>query len=171
MLCLPFFFMHILNISVVKTGFFITPWPIGIALSAPLAGFLSEKYSATLLGCIGLSSFGIGLILLANLIPASTTSTIIIAMATCGFGFGFFQAPNNKILLDHTPSHRSGAAGGLIATTRLLGQTIGATLAALIFGLPYTSPNRSILWVSSAIAFFAAILYLLSMRALKKSTN
>jgi DHA2 family multidrug resistance protein-like MFS transporter len=52
-------------------------------------------------------------------------------MALCGLGFGFFQAPNNRTLLTSAPMDRSGAAGGMLATARLTGQTIGATIAAL----------------------------------------
>ncbi len=52
-------------------------------------------------------------------------------MALCGLGFGFFQAPNNRTLLSSAPMNRSGAAGGMLATARLTGQTFGATIAAL----------------------------------------
>ena len=48
-------------------------------------------------------------------------------------GFGFFQAPNNRTMLSSAPLGRSGAAGGMLATARLTGQTIGATLAAIAF--------------------------------------
>jgi len=54
-------------------------------------------------------------------------------MAICGLGFGFFQAPNNRTMLSSAPMERSGAAGGMLATARLTGQTIGATLTAILF--------------------------------------
>jgi MFS transporter, DHA2 family, multidrug resistance protein len=56
-------------------------------------------------------------------------------MAICGSGFGFFQAPNMKALMSSAPSNRSGSASGVVATARLTGQTTGAALAALCFGL------------------------------------
>ncbi len=51
----------------------------------------------------------------------------------CGLGFGFFQSPNNRTMLASAPMERSGAAGGMLATARLTGQTLGATLAAIAF--------------------------------------
>ena len=54
-------------------------------------------------------------------------------MALCGLGFGFFQAPNNRTLLAAAPRARSGAAGGMFATARLLGQTLGAAGVAILF--------------------------------------
>lgn len=166
---LPFFFIHVLNIDAVRTGYFITPWPLAIALSAPLAGYLSDRFPASILGALGLSVFAVGLFLLARLKTPATDLNIIYAMAVCGCGFGFFQAPNNKVILDATPRHRSGAAGGLIGTTRLLGQTIGATLTALMFGLSSIDSNRLILYVSAVIAMIAALLSLFRYR--KPSPN
>jgi MFS transporter, DHA2 family, multidrug resistance protein len=38
-------------------------------------------------------------------------------------------------LMSSAPADRSGSASGMVATARLTGQTIGAALAALCFGL------------------------------------
>jgi MFS transporter, DHA2 family, multidrug resistance protein len=40
-----------------------------------------------------------------------------------------------KALMSSAPADRSGSASGIVATARLTGQTIGAALAALCFGL------------------------------------
>jgi DHA2 family multidrug resistance protein-like MFS transporter len=60
---------------------------------------------------------------------------IALRMALCGIGFGFFQSPNLKALMSSAPSERSGGASGVIAMARLIGQTLGAALVALCFGL------------------------------------
>jgi DHA2 family multidrug resistance protein-like MFS transporter len=58
-------------------------------------------------------------------------------MALCGTGFGLFLAPNARLILHSAPHERAASAGGLISTTRLTGQTLGATLLAtlLSFGI------------------------------------
>jgi DHA2 family multidrug resistance protein-like MFS transporter len=56
-------------------------------------------------------------------------------MVICGIGFGFFQTPNLKALMSSAPPGRSGSASSIVATARLTGQTVGAALAALCFGL------------------------------------
>ena len=56
-------------------------------------------------------------------------------MAICGAGFGFFQSPNLKALMASAPPNRSGGASGIIATSRLIGQTTGAALVALSFSI------------------------------------
>jgi DHA2 family multidrug resistance protein-like MFS transporter len=56
-------------------------------------------------------------------------------MALTGLGFGFFQSPNNRLMIGSATRERSGAASGMLATSRLLGQTVGSALVALAFGL------------------------------------
>ena len=56
-------------------------------------------------------------------------------MAVCGLGFGLFQSPNNRTIVSAAPKPRSGAAGGMLATARLLGQTAGAVAVGVAFHL------------------------------------
>jgi DHA2 family multidrug resistance protein-like MFS transporter len=132
---LPFYFENILGRSQVETGFFMTPWPLVVAVMAPIAGRLSDRYPAGMLGGLGLALLGLGMALLAMLPASPHILDIVWRMAICGCGFGFFQAPNMKALMSSAPSARSGSASGVVATARLTGQTTGAALAALCFGL------------------------------------
>jgi DHA2 family multidrug resistance protein-like MFS transporter len=132
---LPFYFEDILGRSQVETGFFMTPWPLVVAIMAPIAGRLSDRYPVGILGGLGLALLGLGMALLAMLPPNPGVIDIVWRMAICGFGFGFFQAPNIKALMSSAPAGRSGSASGIVATARLTGQTTGAALAALCFGI------------------------------------
>ena len=132
---LPFYFEDILGRSQVETGFFMTPWPLVVAIMAPIAGRLSDRYPVGILGGLGLALLGVGMALLAMLPPNPGVIDIVWRMAICGFGFGFFQAPNIKALMSSAPAGRSGSASGIVATARLTGQTTGAALAALCFGI------------------------------------
>ncbi|MGA7808278.1 MFS transporter [Bradyrhizobium sp.] len=132
---LPFYFEDILGRSQVETGFFMTPWPLVVAIMAPIAGRLSDRHPAGILGGLGLALLGFGMALLAMLPVSPHVLDIFWRMAICGCGFGFFQAPNMKALMSSAPPDRSGSASGVVATARLTGQTIGAALAALCFGL------------------------------------
>jgi DHA2 family multidrug resistance protein-like MFS transporter len=132
---LPFYFEDVLHRSQVETGFFMTPWPLVVAIMAPIGGRLSDRFPAGLLGGIGLVILGAGMTLLATLPSAPSVADIVWRMMVCGVGFGFFQTPNMKALMSSAPPHRSGSASGIVATARLVGQTTGAALAALCFGL------------------------------------
>jgi MFS transporter, DHA2 family, multidrug resistance protein len=132
---LPFYFEDILLRTQVETGFFMTPWPLVVAIMAPIGGRLSDRYPAGILGSIGLALLCAGMVLPATLPPSPSVLNIVWRMALCGCGFGFFQTPNLRTLMSSAPPGRSGSASGIVATARLTGQTIGAALAALCFAL------------------------------------
>ena len=132
---LPFYFEDVLHRTQVETGFFMTPWPLVVAIMAPIGGRLSDRYPAGLLGGLGLVLLGIGMALLATLPASPSVANIVWRMAICGFGFGFFQTPNIRAMMSSAPPDRSGGASGIVATARLTGQTTGAALAALCFAL------------------------------------
>jgi MFS transporter, DHA2 family, multidrug resistance protein len=132
---LPFYFEDILQRTQVETGFFMTPWPLVVAIMAPIGGRLSDRHPAGILGGIGLALLGLGMVLLALLPASPSVANIVWRMAICGLGFGFFQTPNMKALMSSAPAGRSGGASSIVATARLTGQTTGAALAALCFSL------------------------------------
>ena len=152
---LPFYFERSLGLSQVETGLLMTPWPAAIAIVAPLAGRLSDRYPAGILGAIGLATMSVGLALLAFLPTPPSHLDIAWRMTLCGAGFGFFQSPNNRAILANTPRERSGGAGAIISTARLLGQTTGTALVALIFGLAAASTELALSSQSIAILLAA----------------
>lgn len=132
---LPFFFETVLGRNPIQTGFLMTPWSVVVAMIAPFAGRLSDRYAPGLLGGIGLAILSAGMISL-TLIPSDASAWDIgIRMVICGLGFGFFQAPNQKALMTSAPKERASGASGTIATARLMGQATGAALVALSFGI------------------------------------
>lgn len=130
---LPFYLQGVLHRSQVETGLLMTPWPLAAGLAATVAGRAADRYPAAILSGAGLGLMAIGLASLALLPADANAAAIIWRMALCGLGFGFYQSPNNRTMLAAAPMERSGAAGGMLATARLTGQTAGATLAAISF--------------------------------------
>jgi len=132
---LPFYFQDVIGVSAVTTGLLMTPWPATSALLAPFAGRLADRYPAGVLGSIGLAVVGVGFVLLATLPAHPGTGEILWRVAVCGGGMGLFQQPNARAIVLSAPRERSGGAGAIQGSARLLGQSIGAALVALVFGL------------------------------------
>jgi DHA2 family multidrug resistance protein-like MFS transporter len=154
---LPFYFEGVLHRDQVDTGFLMSPWPIVVALIAPLAGRLSDRHAPGLLGGVGLAILSAGMASLALLSPHPGVVDISIRMAICGAGFGFFQSPNLKALMSSAPPERAGGASGIIATARLLGQAIGAALTALCFSLAGVHGASDALWLGAGFAALASV--------------
>lgn len=143
--------------SAAATGLFMSAWPVGVAFAAPLAGRLADRYPAGILGSIGLVVMTSGLTLLALFPEGGSPADLIWRMALCGMGFGFFQAPNNRTLIGSAPRERTGAAGGMLATARLLGQTLGAAGVAILFHTFPAKGSNLALGVAAGIALTAAL--------------
>src|SRR5271170_1819092 len=156
---LPFYFQDVLGRSQVATGLLMTPWPAMVAIVAPLAGRLADRYPAGILCGIGLGVLTLGFVLLAALPAQPHAADIVWRMMICGSGFGFFQSPNNRAIVASAPRERSGGAGAIQSTARLLGQTIGAAFVALIFGFAHpsggTGPTAAILLAAGFSALAA----------------
>lgn len=160
---LPFFLRYDFGYSAVEIGLLMTPWPLAVAIAAPLAGWLVERYPAGLLGGIGLVSFAGGLIALAYLPPHPGSLDVIWRMALSGAGFGLFQAPNNRTMIAAAPRERSGGASGMLGTARLLGQTTGAALVALLLARLALAGTQMALLTGTGFALAAAVLSLLRL--------
>jgi DHA2 family multidrug resistance protein-like MFS transporter len=155
LIALPFHLQRI-GFSAVDTGLLITPWPLATAVFAPIAGKLSDRYPAGLLGLLGLAAFGIGLAALAMLSAHAGTTDIVWRMALAGAGFGLYQSPNNRTIQASAPRARSGGASGMQAMARLLGQTMGAALTALVLARVLAGASAA-LWAGALFACVGAV--------------
>jgi MFS transporter, DHA2 family, multidrug resistance protein len=155
---LPFFLQGSLQLTAVETGLLMTPWPMATMIAAPLAGYLSDRYSAGVLGAIGLSVFACGLMALSFLNADSTHFDIIWRMALCGAGFGFFQSPNNRAMLSEAPKERAGAAGGTLGMARVLGQSLGAVVVAFLLSAAPINGVGHGFQIAAVTALFGAVM-------------
>jgi MFS transporter, DHA2 family, multidrug resistance protein len=145
----------------VATGLVMTPWPLGMAVAAPLAGRLADRVPTAVLCAIGMAAMAAGLLAVAAVPPlAGEVLALGAVMALCGAGFGCFQTPNNRTMLGSAPKARSGSAGGMQATARLLGTTLGTTVVALCFQVAGPGGPRAALVAGIGFAVAAGVLSL-----------
>jgi DHA2 family multidrug resistance protein-like MFS transporter len=170
---LPFYFEYVGGHSQIETGLMITPWPLIVVFVGPWAGRLSDRYPPTILGGLGLVVMTVGLLLLLAAPADASMLDIGWRMAVSGLGFGFFQSPNNRLMIGSASRDRSGAASGMLATSRLLGQTLGSALVALAFGLTDATGPAGVARGTTAVvaiaAGFAALGAVVSAARLRKA--
>ena len=159
---LPFAFEGTMGWNATQTGLLMTPFPLAVACAAPLAGRLADRYSAGVLGGIGLAVFASGLLLMAMVAQGTPGPDIAWRMGLCGAGFGIFQSPNNRAILSSAPLARTGGASGMLGTARLLGQTLGAAFVALIFSLH--AGSRQALLLAAGLAAGGMLASLLRLK-------
>lgn len=159
MIALPFLYLNSYHFSAITTGLLMTPWPLATMIVSPIAARYVERHNPGATAALGMMVFIAGVLLLLFTGNNPAEWNIAWRMAVCGIGFGMFQTPNNIVMVMATPVHRTGGAGGLQSTARLVGQTLGATLVSSIFAL-FTSELTALklcLYMSVGFALFAGI--------------
>ena len=151
-LSLPFRLQHAYGLTPGEVGAMIAPMPLTMMFASPTAGLLSDRYPAGLLGGIGMGVATVALLLLAFLPAHLGYVAMAWRMALCGVGFALYFAPNARLVVGSAPRERAASAGGLISTTRLTGQTLGATAVAALLAVGLgTSPAPGLIAAGLAI--------------------
>jgi len=170
MVSLPFFFQYIGGLSPIEIGVLITPWPTMLVIMAPISGRLADRYNTGVLGGLGMAAMCAGLILVLFMPVPIVRWDVAWRLAICGLGFGCFQTPNNRLIIGSAPPNRAGAGSGIVSTSRLLGQTTGSALVALIFGLTHGAGTETVAFgtqvcIGVAACFAGTAMVLSSLRA------
>lgn len=163
LLSTPFRLTQGFHLTPAQVGAALAPWPLTNMVVAPLAGWLSDRVPAGLLGGIGMTISIAALLLLAFLPADAGVPNMAWRMAICGAGFGIFLPPNARLIIGSAPRNRATAAGGLVSTVRLLGQTTGATVVALLLALG-VGAGRVPAMVAIGLAFVAGLCSLARLR-------
>lgn len=140
---LSVYLQSILGYSPLAAGLILLPQPIFMAISAPIAGALSDRISAQVLSSIGMGLKTIAFLFLATLGTNSSIVSIAIPLVVVGIGHGFFSSPNVNSVMGSVTAEKFGIASGTMGTIRQSGQSIGiAVLGGIVAShLPVGSLN------------------------------
>ncbi len=161
MIALPFLFLSSYGFSSITTGLLMTPWPLATMIVSPIAARFVERHNAGATAAAGMAVYTIGLLLMITLSSTGISEwNVAWRMIVCGIGYGMFQTPNNIVMVTATPIHRTGGAGGMQSTARLVGQTLGSTLVTIVFSIVAGQTFRSVhacLWTAVVFAVIAGV--------------
>jgi EmrB/QacA subfamily drug resistance transporter len=107
--------------------------PLGIGLTAPLAGRLADRVGARPLTVAGMATTAL-MLAITTLVHAHA-AVFLVALAAAGIGLGAFTPPNNAAIMGAAPPHQSGMASGILNMTRGMGTSLGLALAGLAYTL------------------------------------
>ncbi len=130
---MPFYLEQLRHFSTAQAGLLLTPVPLTLAIVAPLSGALADRFGSRWLAAGGLTLACSGLVLLSQLDARSSPGDIVWRLVLTGLGQALFQSPNNSALLGVAPDKQRGSASGLLATGRILGQSLSIALAGALF--------------------------------------
>jgi DHA2 family multidrug resistance protein-like MFS transporter len=161
LLSLPFRLQQHYGFTPGEVGAVITPLPLAMMVTAPIAGYLSDRVLAGILGGIDHhngSDAAAGAAAGAGDAGSRELARRWPASATVRF------SPNARLIVSSTPWHRAASAGGLISTNRLTGQTLGATLLAALLTMNVGS-GRIPAVIACGLTFIAMLCSVARLRA------
>jgi EmrB/QacA subfamily drug resistance transporter len=169
-LVLALFFQDGLGYSPLRSGLAATPFALGIAASAALAGRLVPRYGRTLTA-VGLATTAAGLIttalLLRHISGDAAAWAIAGPMLVGGLGAGMVTAPNITLALRYVPVRMAGAAGGALQTAQRIGGAIGtAALATIYYHVLSSTAGHYAVAVSDALLIAAGLMLLAMLIAI-----
>jgi EmrB/QacA subfamily drug resistance transporter len=129
MMLLILFFQGLKGYDPLTASILIAPLAIGLVITGPLGGILSDRYGTRLISTTGLIISLVGLAGLALMQYDTPYEVIALWMFVNGFGSGLFQPPNTSTIMASVPVDRRGTASALRAFFNNTGMVISMTLA------------------------------------------
>ncbi len=141
-----------------SAGLLITILPLSLALSAPLAGRITERFAPAVATVGGLSLAASGFLIAA--IGGDQRAGLIAMLVLAGAGLGLFIPVNNAAVARAGRPDQAGAVSGLLNMSRGIGTALGVAVAGTTFTLggAGTSGFRWTMALFAALAVTAALL-------------
>ncbi|GHO50448.1 MFS transporter [Ktedonospora formicarum] len=130
---LPFYLENLRSFPPGQVGLLLIPVPLTLAVVAPLTGRFSDRFGSASLTAGGLGIVFLGMLFLSQLDAHSSLWDIEWRLLLMGIGQAAFISPNNGAILKSSPRTKYGIAGGMLAASRVVGQSMSVSLASAVF--------------------------------------
>ncbi|MGS0764369.1 MFS transporter [Syntrophomonas curvata] len=181
---MPFYMEKILQLSPAASGLMMTITPVSMAITAPLAGNLSDRMGASRLTSFAFLLMSGGHFMLSTINGHYDLLRIATGLLLLGVGMGSFGSPNSSSILGSISRDKAGYAGGFISTVRNFAFALGIAASVSIFtllfnrnmqGLPYMTAyvfaNAWLYRITAAICLGGLLLSVLSKQHRQLTRN
>src|SRR6267378_4574615 len=130
---LTIYLQSVRGFSALTAGLTFAPMSLTSMVVAPFAGRLADKIGGKYILMTGISLFTIGFGLVTYVAgPDSTWLTFLVPAIIAGAGMGMTFAPMTTVAMRNISPQMSGAASGILNTTRQLGAAIGSAVVGAL---------------------------------------
>ena len=132
---LSLYLQYIKGLDPQFAGIVLVAQPAVMAITAPIAGRLSDRFSPGLIASIGMAITAISLFGFIFLDNNTSLGFIIAVLLVLGFGLGLFSSPNTNAIMGSVKKRFYGIASATVGTMRLIEQMLSMGVAMLIFSI------------------------------------
>jgi MFS family permease len=130
---LTIFLQSVLGLTPLQAGLTIAPMSLVAIFVAPVAGRFTDRYGGKYILTMGFVLLALGLALVARASDlTASASSFLVPMLVAGVGMGAVAAPLATVAMRTVPRELSGAASGLLNTTRQLGSVLGSAIVGAV---------------------------------------
>ena len=135
-----------LDLSPLATGLMLTPFAIGSAVTAPVAGHFVSRVGRRVT-VLALLVVIVGLVSVMLLVPGHDGDglwpLLVVPLLLAGLGGGGVVSPNFTLTLEEVPPRMGGAAGGALQTGQRIGSALGTALVMSVYQVTVTASGST----------------------------
>lgn len=158
------YLQYIRGLNPRDAGLLLLVQPVVMATGSPFAGRLSDRIRPGVVASAGMGVIAVGLLFFAFLGETTPLLYIGCGLGSLGLGFALFSSPNTNAAMGAVDRSAYGVAAGILATTRMNGQTmslgVATMLLAFFVGAARVTPEvhpEFMRAVNTAFGFFSAL--------------
>jgi len=126
---LPFYLQDFRQYSAGQAGLIMMAFPAAMLIASPIAGRIADRKDKELITFIGICGIVLAQISYLFLGAGSPRMQLVATLALYGAAMGFFQSPNNALIMETVDRKYLGIAGSVNALARNSAYVLGTTLA------------------------------------------
>lgn len=132
MFIMSWYFQVVVQDSPVVAGGKLLPMAVVMAISAPIAGRLADRFGSRWLSTLGITGTTIAMAWMATFPSNVDYIWVAVCLVLLGLSNGFFNAPNTTAVMATVPAQRRGIAAGTRSLLLNSGQTMSIALTMAI---------------------------------------
>lgn len=129
----PFYLANSLGLGIASIGIVMTAGPLVAAVTAPLAGRLTDRFGTQRLTVAGLTAMAGGCFAVSVLPSSLGVAAYVGPIVVVTGGYAVFQTANNTSVMKRVRSEQRGVTSGMLNLSRNLGLVTGASAMGAVF--------------------------------------
>jgi len=129
---LSLYLQYIKGFSPSEAGQILLLQALCMAIVAPFAGKLSDRFQPRVIATLGCVIVAVGFAFLIQINLQTSATYIGTSLALVGLGFGLFSTPNNSAIMGAVKEQEVGVASASMNLSRTIGNLVGMSLVNLM---------------------------------------
>jgi MFS family permease len=106
-----------------------------MAITAPIAGRLSDRVNPQIIAAAGLALNCVAILFFVFLSEETALGLIMVALAVLGIGWGLFSSPNSNAVMGAVERRFLGVASATLGTMRSIGMVLSMAIAMILLSI------------------------------------